>query len=36
MEFGLEEKDVLSSHVYKRVLELIGEKLPEEFRELYL
>lgn len=36
LEFGLEEKDVLSSHIYKRAIELIGENLPEEFkREVY-
>lgn len=32
LEFGLEEKDVLSSHIYKRAIELIGENLPEEFK----
>lgn len=33
MEFGLEELDVLNSHTYKRLVELIGEKLPEEFKD---
>ncbi len=36
MEFGLEGKNVLNSHTYRRVVDLIGEKLPKEFRELYL
>ncbi|WP_026886029.1 hypothetical protein [Clostridium beijerinckii] len=32
MEFGLEEKNVISSHIYKRLIQLIGDKLPEEYK----
>lgn len=32
MEFGLEEKNVISSHTYKRLIQLIGDKLPEEYK----
>ncbi|CUU48373.1 hypothetical protein [Clostridium beijerinckii] len=32
MEFGLEEKDVINSHIYKRLIQLIGDKLPEEYK----
>ncbi|WP_017210631.1 hypothetical protein [Clostridium beijerinckii] len=32
MEFGLEEKGVINSHIYKRLIQLIGDKLPEEYK----
>lgn len=31
-EFGLNEKDILNSNVYKRAIKLIGQRLPKEFQ----
>lgn len=31
-EFGLNEKDILNNHIYKRAIKLIGERLPKEFQ----
>ncbi|WP_169735815.1 hypothetical protein [Clostridium lundense] len=30
-EFGLNGKDILNSHIYKRAIKLIGQRLPKEF-----